>query len=270
LKYIDFHVHAFNDKIAERAIQSLETTAGYKALSDGTLADTRVKYEYYGIDRAVILPIATKPSQQTVINNWAAEIQDSRFISFGSVHPDAEDVMEELERIKSLGLHGIKLHPDYMNIYVNDERMIKVFRKCSELNLPVVIHCGYDPYSPEKSYASPEMISEAFDKVPEMTLIAAHLGGVCMWDDAEKYLVGKQGNLYFDTGVLSIEFTGIKLGHNQFERIVKSHGADRILFASDFPWDNPLNEIEMIQSLDISDDEKEMIFYRNAVRLLGI
>lgn len=270
MKYIDFHVHAFNDKIAQRAIESLEITAGYKALSDGTLSDTRLKYEKYGIDRAVILPVATKPSQQTVINNWASEIQDSRFISFGSVHPDAEDVMEEIERIKSLGLHGIKIHPDYIGMYVNDERMIRVFKKCAEINLPVVIHCGYDPYSPDKSYASPEMVSEAFDKVPEMTLISAHLGGVCMWDDVEKYLVGKSGNFYLDTGILGIGFNGKKLEHEQFERIVKKHGAERILFASDFPWDNPLNEIEMINRLNITDDEKEMIFYRNAEKLLGI
>lgn len=268
--YIDFHVHAFNDVIAERAITSLEDTIQKKALSDGTLKSTETAYKKYGIDKAVILPIATKPSQQTVINDWAAKIQDDTFISFGSVHPDAENVMQELERVKALGLHGIKMHPDYIHTYVNDEKMIRVFRKCADLGLPVIIHCGYDPYCAENPYAPPERTADAFDKVPDMTLIAAHLGGMYEWNDVEKYLAGKKGNLYFDTAALTLIQNEQKMDREQFERIIKKHGTDRILFASDFPWDNPMNEIELIKNLDISDEEKSMIYFKNAMSVLGL
>ncbi|MBP1567199.1 MAG: amidohydrolase, partial [Oscillospiraceae bacterium] len=91
--YIDFHTHAFADKIAERAIAALTenaTDCGYKPLTNGTVADLRKVLTEQGIDKAVILPIATKPTQQTIINNWAREIKDDFFCPFGSIHPMAE------------------------------------------------------------------------------------------------------------------------------------------------------------------------------------
>jgi hypothetical protein len=47
-------------------------------------------------------------------------------------------------------------------------------------------------------------------------------------------------------------------------------GADRVLFGSDCPWDEPANEIAMIERLELTEEEREMIFYRNAEKLLGI
>lgn len=270
MKYIDFHTHSFNEKIAERAISSLEVTSGYKAYTNGTLDDTRVKLGNLGIDKAVMLAVATKPSQQKIINDWAAAVQDDMFISFGSVHPDADDLCEEIDRIKSLGLHGIKVHNDYAGIFVDDDRMIKLFKKCAEVGLPVIIHGGYDPLSPDLIHAYPEATARAFDAVPDMTLIVAHLGGMYCWDDTEKYLAGKAGNLYFDVSVINRAIEEGKLEYSQLERIIRKHGVERILYGSDCPWDCPSKEIEMINRLNLTDGEKEMIFHKNAERLLGL
>lgn len=266
--YFDCHVHAFNDKIAERAISTLEQNPdGYKALTDGTLKDTRKKLKASDINRALILPIATKPTQQTVINNWAAEVEDDYFTCFGSVHPYAEDAMQELERIKSLGLHGVKLHPDFVDIFINDEKMIAVFKKCAELKLPVVVHCGIDPSSKEVVHATPEMTAEAVNAVPEATFILAHLGGVFQWDDVEKYIVGK--NVYLDTAFIGQSFKQNAITYEQFERIIKNHGTDKILFSSDMPWDEPRNIIKIIDSINITEKEKHMIFHENAEKLFN-
>ncbi|MBR6836332.1 MAG: amidohydrolase [Oscillospiraceae bacterium] len=266
--YIDFHTHAFADKIAERAIAALTenaTDCGYKPLTNGTVADLKRILTEQGIDKAVILPIATKPTQQTIINNWAREIKDDFFCPFGSIHPMAEDWSDELERIKSLGLYGVKFHPDYQNFFVNDEFMYPIYRKCAELGLPVVFHAGYDPISPDVTHCTPEAAAEVFDKVPELTMILAHGGGMRRWDDVEKYLAGKPGKLYFDVSVIAKEISG-----EQLYRIIKAHGADRILFGSDCPWDTPQNEIKMINDLPLSDEEKELIFHKNAVELLRL
>ncbi len=266
--YIDFHTHAFADKIAERAIAALTANAekcNMKPITNGTAADLREKLESCGINKAVVLPIATKPSQQTVINNWAAEIKGDFFLPFGSVHPMADDWSDELERIKSLGLYGIKFHPDYQDFMVNDEFMIPIYRRCAELQLPVSIHAGYDPLSPDLMHCQAAHAAEAFDRVPDMTLILAHGGGMRDWDNVEKYLAGKPGNLYFDVSVIANE-----IDPEQLVRIIKKHGTDRILFGSDCPWDMPSNEIRMIDSLPLTDEEKEKIFWKNAAQLLKL
>ena len=81
------------------------------------------------MDKGVVLPIATKPTQQTIINDWAAQQQDEILYCYGSVHPDAPDVLEELERIRQLGLHGIKLHPDYQGFFADEPRMLPIYRR---------------------------------------------------------------------------------------------------------------------------------------------
>ncbi len=265
--YFDCHVHAFNDKIAERAISTLEKNPdGYKSLTNGTLEDTRRKLKEEGISRALMLPIATKPTQQTIINNWASEVQDDFFTCFGSVHPYAENVIEELERVKALGLHGIKLHPDFIDVMVDDEKMIAIYKKCAELNLPVVIHCGIDPSFKDNVHAFPQATARAVEACSETTFILAHLGGVFQWDDVEKYLIGK--DVYFDTAFTAHPFEENAITKEQIERIIKNHGVEKILFASDMPWDSPKNIIEIISSIDLTESEKEMIFYKNAENLI--
>ncbi len=260
---IDFHVHAFADSIAEKAVKLLSETSQTKPETNGTLMDTKKKLKDFKIDKAVILPIATKPSQQTVINNWAYENQDDFFCFFGSIHPDSENVFDELKRIKNLGLHGIKLHPDYQDFMIDEDKMIPIYKKCVELDLPVLFHAGLDPFSPNIIHAPPELILKAFNKVPEMTMILGHLGGMSMWDEVEKYLVGKKGNIFFDISVVS-NYINI----NQAKRIIKNHGSERILFGSDCPWDNPINEKNMIENMNLSQNDMDLIFYKNAQKML--
>ena len=94
-------------------------------------------------------------------------------------------------------------------------------------------------------------------------MVAAHLGSHNMWDDVERYLVGK--NIYLDTS-MGFEY----YSKEQFLRIVKAHGADRILFASDSPWSNAKNEIDAINSLPINQTSKDLILGGNSARILGL
>lgn len=267
--YIDFHTHAFADAIAERAISKLENTLIESGLDSpppatrGTVGQLVEKMDEWGIDKAVILPIATKPTQQTTINNWAKEIQSDRLICFGSVHPEAEDAFEELERIKAIGLYGVKLHPDYQGFMADEERLFPIYRKCAELGLPVILHAGLDAMSMDCIHCTPQMSARVLDAVPEMTLILAHLGGHKCWDDVEKYLVGR--NVYFDTA-----YTDGIISNEQALRIIRNHGTDKILFGSDCPWHSGTMEKAMLERLPLTDEEREAIAHKNAERLLGL
>lgn len=270
MRFFDFHTHAFVDSLAERAMGALKNTAdnsvvaGIEPVTDGTLRDLRRLLLECGISGAMILPIATKPTQQTAINNWAAEITGNGIYSCGSIHPDAENALEELERIRSLGLCGIKFHSEYQNFRPDEERMMPIYEKAAELGLFVVFHGGWDPLTKDEVLAVPESFAHIAERVPELTIIAAHMGGMKLFDDAEKYIAGKYRNIYLDTGFI----TGY-IDDSQLLRIIRKHGADRILFASDAPWDDPRHEIELIKKLPLTDNERELIFYKNAERLLG-
>lgn len=182
---IDFHTHAFNDKIAEKAIAKLEVVSNQKAYSNGKIDAIDEITKSGVIDKAVLLPVATKPTQQTIINDWAKEMGDKyeNIIPFGSVHPFAEDVFDELQRIKEMGLYGVKLHPDYQEFFIDDEKVFKVYEKCAKLSLPVVFHAGWDPLSPDLVHAPPKASRKAHDAVPQMTMILAHMGGMKHWEE---------------------------------------------------------------------------------------
>ncbi len=262
--YIDTHIHAFADNIAERAVNKLKEVAQIEPRTDGTIKGAEELLEKCGIDYGVLLPVATKPSQQTNINNWAKAEYKGRFISFGTVHPLAEDAVSELDRIKELGLKGVKLHNDYQGVFIFDEVCHPVYRRCEELGLPIVFHMGRDPISPEVHRAMPYDLLELHENFPKLKIIGAHLGGVSAWESVYHYLMNVP-NIWLDTA-----FTAGRIDETLFYEIVKKHGADRILFGSDLPWSSPEDEKEMIARLPVSDGDKEKIYYKNAVELLQL
>ena len=81
--------------------------------------------------------------------------------------------------------------------------------------------------------------------------------------DGEEELVGD--DIYLDTS-MGTEY----YGRERFLNILKGHGADRILFATDSPWSDAGKEIENLRSWGISEGDLDKIFFKNACALLGI
>lgn len=266
MNYFDFHTHAFTDSLAERAISSLCETSNKIPETDGTINGLHEIMKKYGINEFLLLPVATKPSQQTTINNWASEVMGNGLYACGSIHPDAYNAFEEIERIKSLGLYGVKFHSEYQHFCPDEERMFPIYKKIAECGLIAVFHGGWDPFGESDIRCTPERMAHAVGKVPELNFVVAHLGGINVWNDVEKYLAGKFDNLWLDISVIA----SMGISENQAERIIKKHGTDKILFGSDCPWDNPKNEIDLINNLSLSNEDKEKIFFKNAHKLFDI
>lgn len=261
---IDFHTHCFTDKIAEKAVSQLANLVHYQPYTNGTLSCLVKRMDECGVDKSVVLQIATKPSQQKVINDWAAQNTNDRCIIFGSIHPDAEDWEEELERIASLGIKGVKFHPDYQEFYINEPRMFPIYEKISKLGLITVFHGGIDAgLYPEKYFSRPQHLKEALPHFNGAPVVMAHMGGFKLWDDVEKYLVGE--DVYLDTSMAN----GY-MPDEQMMRIIKNHGADKILFATDSPWSHLDEAVEYFKNLPIEDRVRNKIFGENAVKLLGV
>lgn len=215
------------------------------------------------ITLSVALPVATKVSQMDSINRFAAGFQDEPILSFAGIHPDCEDYRKALLAIKQAGFKGIKLHPDYQNVYFNDIRYKRMIDFASELDLIIVVHAGVDPKCPQDIHCTPKMAREVIDEVAPAKLVLAHLGGNHMTSEVEEQLVGQP--VYLDTAVV-LDY----LKEEDFIRLARNHGMDRILFATDSPWAGQTEFVEKIRKSALTEEEKEQIFSKNASRLLGL
>lgn len=260
---IDFHVHLFPDKIAAKALPKLAAICKSPYYTAGTHKDTKEKMQDWKVDAAVAMNIATTPHQQKSVNDWAASIQNTTLYAFGSVHPDAPDALEELQRIKSLGLRGVKLHPDYQGFQIDEKRLYPLYEEICALGLPVLFHTGWDPLSPDLVHAPPRAVAKIVREFPKMKMIAAHLGGMALYDEVEQELCGLP--VFFDTAM-----SARLCPPEQFERIVRRHGAEQILFGSDCPWSRSCDEWAYIEHTGLSDADKEKILSQNAQMLLGL
>lgn len=265
---IDFHTHIFPDALAPRARQALmDNTAKfgnfYQALTEMTRDSLIEHMDMWGVDISVIQPVITKPSQTVTTNTWAAQAAGDRIVAFGGIHPDTDDYKRDIDLVASLGLKGIKLHAEYQRFYPDEIRLLRFYDYAFSKGLIILHHAGFDPGMPPPFHSTPERFARMLDEVQGGTFVLAHLGGQQQWDDVERYLVGR--DVCFDTAMGFECFPS-----EQFLRIVKNHGADKILFGSDSPWSNASRELDILRSLSLSENEKEKILSLNAKRLLGI
>ena len=92
-----------------------------------------------GVDRSVVMPVATSPRQVPHVNDASARMNElggeTGVLSFGCMHPDFDGWKEELARVQRLGLKGIKLHPEYQGTDFDDPRYLRILDRCGELGL---------------------------------------------------------------------------------------------------------------------------------------
>ena len=262
---IDFHTHCFPEKIAERAIKKLSfASGGLINYTDGTISGLLGAMENSGVDASVVLNIATNPHQMKSVNDFAADINDGkRIFAFGSVHPDAPDALSELSRIKEMGLLGVKFHPEYQEFFIDDKKMLPIYEKISSLGLICVFHMGADYGYGGECHCTPEALEKVLCRFSS-PVVAAHWGALSMWDRVTEHLAGRS-NLYIDTS-----FGYAQLPREAAIGIIKKHGIENMLFATDSPWHTPELEKRFIETLGLSDGDKEKLYFKNAQKLLGV
>ncbi len=261
---IDFHTHCFPDKIAEKAIGKLAfVSGGLIPHTDGTVSGLKQRMAQDEVDLSVVLNIATNATQQKNVNDFAASINNGvDIVAFGSVFPNSNDAFDELERIKSLGLKGVKLHPDYQGFSVDEPRLKPLYRKISSLDLITVFHAGYDYGFAPPYGATPEKLAKALEWF-DSPVVAAHWGGLSCCEGVVKHLCGKE--VYFDT---SFGYSHLPKYYAQL--ILEKHGVDRMLFGTDTPWQTASMERRLLDTLALTEAEREAIDSGNAKHLLAL
>lgn len=280
---VDMHTHIFPDKIAVATIDKLSRVAGIPAHTNGTLHALQKSMEAAQIDLSVILPVATNTHQVEKINDSAAALNekfsDAGIFSFGCIHPDFANFRAELGRVKNFGLKGIKIHPVYQDINLDDAKFLRILYRAAELDLIVVTHAGLDIGFPGVVRCSPQMIRHVVDEIGNFKFVAAHMGGWKNWRDVLE-LLGDTGifiDTAFSTGemiaradVSELPFDAKLLDATEFMTFVKVFGADRILFGTDSPWSPQKISREFVENLPLDDVDKSKILGGNAVRLLKV
>lgn len=259
---IDFHTHCFPDRLAEKAMQSLSHTSGLMPYTNGTLDGLKALMQEDGVDISVVQSIATNAHQQTSVNDFAASIAADDIIPFGSVYPDAENALEELERIHNLGIKGVKFHPEYQNFFVDDEKMKPIYKKISQLGLITLFHAGEDYGYMPPYHATPKRLKNAL-KWLDSPVVAAHWGSQGMGQETLRHLCGL--DIYFDTA-----FGYASTPKPIQQAILEKHGTDKILFASDCPWHAPSMDMFQLRTLGLSETELQSILSGNAKQLLDL
>ena len=272
---IDAHVHLYPDAIACKVTPALAGRFGNAPSFDGTIAGCIAHAAESGVAASLNLPVATKPDSIGHTNRfWSAYAarrdgatadglspERPRVFSLAAFHPLVADKGAEMERIAADGFTGVKFHPEYQLFGFNDPAMDDAWAAMAEFGLVAYLHAGGERVFRPPFRSTPSDIVELQRRFPKLKIVAAHLGGFGMWDEAEATIVGSP--VYLD-----LSHTFFWMPDAQILRMVKAHGADRVLFGTDAPWQDPKEVLEAFLKLPLSESERRAICHDNAARLL--
>ncbi|HAN22057.1 MAG: hypothetical protein A2Y15_01400 [Clostridiales bacterium GWF2_36_10] len=260
---IDTHTHIFPASLAIRAADKVVTYYNLTREGDGT-AETLIKGgEAFEDIRFVISAAAVKSEHVFNGNNFILDSakNDVRFIPLCSFHPDMDynEGISELQRIKKEGAKGIKLHPDFQKFPIDREDIFSFYKACEELKLPILFHVGDE----NSDLSSPRRLYNVINRLPDLTVIAAHMCGYQAWDEAEEILIGLP--IYTDTSDALIG-----LSHERLYNMIQKHGADHIMFGSDYPLSLTISAYNALDALPLTEVEKTKIYSGTAKKVFGL
>ncbi|HEY3378610.1 MAG TPA: amidohydrolase family protein [Armatimonadota bacterium] len=265
---IDAHTHAFSEKIADKAVEQLINYYQLPTSFTGTMPDLLAQAALAQLDALVLLVAATKPEQVKPAHDWILAQPWTRYapcptiIPFGTYHIDDPHWLDELNRLRAAGIRGIKLHPEFQGIDLADPRLFSLLEEVAS-EFVLMVHVG-DPHVSQHNPSTPRKVAALIERFPTLTIIAAHLGGYCFWEDALACLAGE--HVYLDTSS-ALEYIDPAL----LRRLVDKHGVERILCGSDYPLSSPVKAIEAIDRLTwLTGAQKAAILGDNCARLFGL
>lgn len=277
---IDFHTHTFPEKIAAAAISKMQADCHSVAFTQGTEEALCSSMAEANIDFSVVLPVITNPLKTSSINAISKEKNGNNgLFFFGGIHPDSPDISNELSQLAEAGIMGIKIHPVYQGVNIDDIRFLRLLYAAAENGLAVVTHAGDDIGFPGVVRCSPKMLLNALKQVGNLTLIAAHMGGWRNWTEVAELIA--ETKIFIDTAFSLGQITPVDdnyykndelklMNEEEFLRLVKVFGSERVIFGTDSPWDSQISAKERVEKLPLSVQEKNNIFSNNARKLLKI
>jgi predicted TIM-barrel fold metal-dependent hydrolase len=213
-----------------------------------------------GIHQAVIMTYVDLPGVNPQALDYISEVVEryaSRLIGFVRLNPMHRiEAARALERaVLESGFRGVKLHPTTTLAHPAEDATVDLMRRCGELGVPVLFHCGDDPYT------TPQAIAIGARRAPGTTVVLGHMGGYFHVDEAIAE-AERLPNLYLETSAMPYP--------KKITEAVDRVGADRVLFGSDGPGCNPSLELKKVRLANLSAKDEEKVLGGTAERVLGI
>ncbi|MDI6826030.1 MAG: amidohydrolase family protein [Candidatus Aenigmarchaeota archaeon] len=238
---IDFHTHLGKPK---KGVKKPEISSGVEDI-------IKIQKEA-NIDKSVIFAMPQEPFlEKNKEANMEVFTAMGPFIPFIWINPYFFDKKEVIDSIKRFNVRGVKLHSVFDGYYPSPKFLKDIIELSVKLNIPVLFHSLWGDLGDVKHI---EKVAESF---PRAKIVIAHLKESGCIDVAKKL-----DNVYIDTSYCPHP-RGI-------EQAVKAIGAERILFGSDFPFNDPVVQKMMIERAKIKERDKQVILGGNAIKLLNL
>jgi uncharacterized protein len=260
MSIVDVHAHVWPDAAAERALAS--SIDDLRHYGDGKVTGLLASMDAAGVDKTVCLGVAITPDQVRRANRFLGALDRERFIGFGSVHAGLSPE-ENVAALQENGLVGAKVHPLFQGYGLDDPRLHETF-SLMEGRFAVIIHVGAGKDPETNRGCTPQLLAALVERFPALDIIACHFGGYRMLDDAESTVIGLP--VYVDT---SWPPSLSELDSERLRGIIERHGAERVLFGSDWPMASQRDEVAAVRALGLSEADESAVLGGNVERLLA-
>ena len=264
MKIFDAHVHIYPDKIAEKASLHVGEFYNIPMKFDGKIATMVDSWKKCGVEHCLVHSVATTHDQVPKINDFiraSVEASDGMFVGFCTLHPSmsVKEIEAEVDRIISMGLCGVKLHPDCQKFRIDDKHAMEMY-EIIDNRVPILFHTGDKRYD----YSNPDRMKVAAKQFPKQRMIAAHLGGYSVWEQAVPTLAGLENVWYDESSSLAF------ITPEQAKEYILAYGEDRVFFGTDYPMWSAAEELERFDRIDLTDTQREKILWKNITGFLGL
>lgn len=213
-----------------------------------------------GIDRAACMTYVDLPGVNPQALEYLADAvarYPDRLIGFARLNPNhRREALEALRRaVEEFDFRGVKLHPTTTLAHPADEPTVELMRACGQVGVPVLFHCGDDPYT------TPQAIAAGAAQAPDTAVVLGHMGGYFHVDEAIDMTL-RYPNLYLETSAMPYP--------RKIAEAVARVGAERVLYGSDGPGCNPRLEVEKVRMVGLSQRELDLVLGGNAVRVMRL
>jgi uncharacterized protein len=259
---IDAHCHIWPDHIAAQVLAA--RPSDLDPVHDGTMVGLNRTMDAAGIDHAMCLGVAGVAKNVQRTNEFIGSVPRDRFTPFGTVHPDLP-VADNIASLRDNGISGVKLHPLFQDVSFADPRVVELLHALAQAGVTVIAHVGAGGTPAANERGNPAALRAALDAVPGLQLIACHFGGYQRLDEAEATMVGSRAFLETSWPPRLSD-----LDKQRVCALIRRHGADRVVFGSDWPMADPAAELAAVRALGLDDDETAAITGNTLASILGL
>ncbi len=279
LRAIDMHVHLPTPEWLDVSMKGyVEAAEAYFRSPVSRLSLDKLAGLYRQLDMLALLlawDAETATGRPRLSNEYVARAcrdYSGVFIGFGSTDPHkGQRAVEEVHRIKELGLLGVKFHPSIQAFFPDDDRFWPIFAACEQESLVALFHTGTSGIGAgmpggqgiRLDYAQPIHLDPVAAAFPRLQIVAAHFG--FPWQQELLAMALHKTNIWIDISGWAPRYIP-----GEVVREMKGRLQDRFLFGSDYPFIDPERCLQELQAMEIPEATLEKILVGNASRLLGI